>query len=157
MTNRGEFLLGKALPSAHEGLRRLRRMAEQEQKNSASGYLKNCERWIRKHLTTNGHGGKCDGMGAPRVRPSPSPYRMTLTNPWITDQTGKSCVSKGARNASSIFSKVLSRAFGAVLLVLMVAVVARAAYWLLAPLVPVLVALIVIGCVYWFIFRKTLR
>ena len=57
----------------------------------------------------------------------------------------------------SMFGKVLSRAFGAVLLVLVVAVVARAAYWLLAPLVPTLVVLVAIGCVYWFVFRSIRR
>ncbi|MCA1604181.1 MAG: hypothetical protein LC775_01555 [Acidobacteria bacterium] len=56
-----------------------------------------------------------------------------------------------------MFSKALSRAFGAVLLVLMVAVVARAAYWLLAPLVPVLIVLIALGCIYWFLFRTIRR
>lgn len=56
-----------------------------------------------------------------------------------------------------MFGKVLNRAFGAVLLVLVVAAVARAAYWLLAPLVPVLVVLVAIGCVYWFVFRSIRR
>lgn len=56
-----------------------------------------------------------------------------------------------------MFSKAVSRAFGAVLLVLMVAVVARAAYWLLAPLVPTLIVLITMGYLYWFIFRGIRR
>lgn len=47
--------------------------------------------------------------------------------------------------------------FGALLLVLLVAGVARAAYWLLAPVVPVVVAVVVLGAVYWFIFRGIRR
>jgi hypothetical protein len=53
----------------------------------------------------------------------------------------------------NIFSKVVSGALGAVLFVLLVAGVARAAYWLLAPLVPTLLVLAILGCLYWFLFR----
>ena len=48
---------------------------------------------------------------------------------------------------------VLGRILGALLVVLSVAGVARAAYWLLAPLVPAVVVLIVLGAVYWIVFR----
>ncbi|ARP71746.1 hypothetical protein LK07_20545 [Streptomyces pluripotens] len=51
------------------------------------------------------------------------------------------------------FGPVLGRILGALLLVLLVAGVARAAYWLLAPLVPAVVVLIVLGAVYWIVFR----
>jgi hypothetical protein len=47
--------------------------------------------------------------------------------------------------------------FGALVLVLLVAGVARAAYWLLAPLVPILVTAVALGAVYWFIFRGIRR
>lgn len=53
----------------------------------------------------------------------------------------------------NFFGKVVSGALGAVLFVLLVAGVARAAYWLLAPLVPALLALAILGFVYWFLFR----
>lgn len=56
-----------------------------------------------------------------------------------------------------MFGKALMRLFGALLLVLMVAGVARAAYWLLAPLVPVLVTTVVMGVIYWVIFRGIRR
>ncbi|WP_131770594.1 hypothetical protein [Candidatus Protofrankia californiensis] len=56
-----------------------------------------------------------------------------------------------------MFSKLLTSVFGALLLVLLVAVVARAAYWLLAPLVPVLVTAVALGVIYWFIFRGIRR
>lgn len=55
------------------------------------------------------------------------------------------------------FSKLLTGVFGALLLVLLVAGVARAAYELLAPLVPILVSAVALGAVYWFIFRGIRR
>ncbi|MEV6831179.1 hypothetical protein [Amycolatopsis sp. NPDC051102] len=58
---------------------------------------------------------------------------------------------------SGMFSKLLTSVFGALLLVLLVAGVARVAYWLLAPLVPVLVTVVALGVVYWFIFRGIRR
>ena len=57
----------------------------------------------------------------------------------------------------SMFGKVLARLFGALLLVLLLAGVARAAYWLLAPLVPIVAAVVVLGFIYWFIFRGIRR
>lgn len=54
---------------------------------------------------------------------------------------------------SNRLGPVLGRILGALLLVLAVAGVARAAYWLLAPLVPAVVVLIVLGAVYWIVFR----
>jgi hypothetical protein len=56
-----------------------------------------------------------------------------------------------------LFSKALTGVFGALLLVLLVAGVARVAYWLLAPLVPVLVTAVALGAIYWFIFRGIRR
>lgn len=56
-----------------------------------------------------------------------------------------------------MFSRLLAGVFGALLLVLLVAGVARAAYWLLAPLVPVLIAAVALGVIYWFIFRGIRR
>jgi len=56
-----------------------------------------------------------------------------------------------------MFSKLLTSVFGALLLVLLVAGVARAAYWLLAPLVPVLITGIALGAIYWFSFRGIRR
>ena len=53
--------------------------------------------------------------------------------------------------------KLTTGIFGALLLVLLVAGVARAAYWLLAPVVPAVVAVVVLGAVYWFIFRGIRR
>lgn len=55
------------------------------------------------------------------------------------------------------FSKVLTAVFGALLLVLLVAGVARAAYELLAPLVPILISTVALGVIYWFIFRGIRR
>jgi hypothetical protein len=56
-----------------------------------------------------------------------------------------------------LFSKALTGVFGALLLVLLVAGVARVAYWLLAPLVPVLVTAVALGVIYWVIFRGIRR
>lgn len=56
-----------------------------------------------------------------------------------------------------MFSKLLTGVFSALLLVLLVAGVARAAYWLLAPLVPVLVTGVALGAIYWFILRGIRR
>jgi hypothetical protein len=56
-----------------------------------------------------------------------------------------------------MLSRVLTGVFGALVLVLLVAGVARAAYWLLAPLVPILVTAVALGAVYWFIFRGIRR
>lgn len=56
-----------------------------------------------------------------------------------------------------IVSKALTAVFGALVLVLLVAGVARAAFWLLAPLVPVLVVAVALGAIYWFIFRGIRR
>lgn len=56
-----------------------------------------------------------------------------------------------------MFGKLLTGVFGALLLVLLVAGVARVAYWLLAPLVPILVTVVVLGAIYWFIFRGIRR
>jgi hypothetical protein len=55
------------------------------------------------------------------------------------------------------FSKALTAVFGALLLVLLVAGVARAAYELLAPLVPILVSAVALGVIYWVIFRGIRR
>ncbi|WP_410641215.1 hypothetical protein [Amycolatopsis sp. lyj-346] len=55
------------------------------------------------------------------------------------------------------FSKALTAVFGALLLVLLVAGVARAAYELLAPLVPILITAVALGVIYWFIFRGIRR
>jgi hypothetical protein len=55
------------------------------------------------------------------------------------------------------FSKALTAVFGALLLVLLVAGVARAAYELLAPLVPILISAVALGVIYWFIFRGIRR
>jgi len=54
-------------------------------------------------------------------------------------------------------SKALKGLFGALFLVLMVAGVARAAYWLLAPLVPILLTAVALGVIYWVIFRGIRR
>lgn len=51
-----------------------------------------------------------------------------------------------------LFNKALTGMFGALVLVLLVAGVARAAYELLAPLVPILVVAVALGVIYWFIF-----
>jgi hypothetical protein len=56
-----------------------------------------------------------------------------------------------------MFGKFLTGIFGALLVVLLVAGVARAAYWLLAPVVPVVVTIVVLGVVYWVIFRGLRR
>lgn len=56
-----------------------------------------------------------------------------------------------------MFGKALTAVFGALLLVLLVAGVARVAYWLLAPLVPILVTAVALGVIYWFIFRGIRR
>jgi len=56
-----------------------------------------------------------------------------------------------------MFGNILGRMFGALLLVLMVAGVARVAYELLAPLVPILVTGVALGVVYWLVFRGVLR
>jgi CHASE2 domain-containing sensor protein len=56
-----------------------------------------------------------------------------------------------------MFGRLLAAVFGALLLVLLVAGVARAAYELLTPLVPILVTLLALGAVYWFIFRGIRR
>jgi hypothetical protein len=56
-----------------------------------------------------------------------------------------------------MLSKLVTGVFGALLLVLLVAGVSRAAYWLLAPLVPVLVTAVAVGAIYWFIFRGIRR
>ncbi|MGA5426636.1 hypothetical protein ACPCVL_07530 [Streptomyces koyangensis] len=56
-----------------------------------------------------------------------------------------------------MFGKALTTIFGALLLVLLVAGVARVAYWLLAPLVPILVTAVALGVIYWFIFRGIRR
>jgi hypothetical protein len=56
-----------------------------------------------------------------------------------------------------MFSKLLAAVFGALVLVLLVAGVARAAYELLAPLVPALVSVVALGAIYWFIFRGIRR
>lgn len=56
-----------------------------------------------------------------------------------------------------MFSRLLTSVFGALLLVLLVAGVARVAYWLLAPLVPVLITAVALGATYWFIFRGIRR
>ncbi|MFB8777146.1 hypothetical protein [Streptomyces broussonetiae] len=58
---------------------------------------------------------------------------------------------------SGMFGKALGRIFAALVLVLLVAGVARAAYMLLAPLVPALVSLVVLGVIYWVIFRGIRR
>lgn len=58
---------------------------------------------------------------------------------------------------SGMFNKLLGRLLAAVGLVLVVAGAARAAYWLLAPLVPVLATLVVLGVVYWVVFRGVRR
>ncbi|MBX7268821.1 hypothetical protein KIF24_24230 [Micromonospora sp. Llam7] len=58
---------------------------------------------------------------------------------------------------SGMFGKALGRVFAALVLVLLVAGVARAAYMLLAPLVPVLVTLVVLGVIYWVVFRGIRR
>lgn len=55
------------------------------------------------------------------------------------------------------FGKALTAVFGALLLVLLVAGVARAAYELLAPLVPILISTVALGVIYWFIFRGIRR
>lgn len=60
-------------------------------------------------------------------------------------------------HSPGMFSKLLTGVFGALLLVLLVAGVARAAYELLAPLVPILITLVALGAVYWFIFRGIRR
>lgn len=64
-----------------------------------------------------------------------------------------------ARNVMhpGMFSKLLTSVFGALLLVLLVAGVARVAYWLLAPLVPILITAVAMGSIYWFIFRGIRR
>jgi hypothetical protein len=49
--------------------------------------------------------------------------------------------------------KLMTGVFGALLLVLLVAGVARVAYELLAPLVPILVSAVALGAIYWVIFR----
>lgn len=56
-----------------------------------------------------------------------------------------------------MFNKLLAGVFGALVLVLLVAGVARAAYWLLAPLVPMLITAVALGAIYWFIFRGIRR
>jgi hypothetical protein len=56
-----------------------------------------------------------------------------------------------------MFSKAVTSAFGALLLILLVAGVARAAYELLAPLIPILVTAVALGFIYWFIFRGIRR
>lgn len=56
-----------------------------------------------------------------------------------------------------MFSKLVTGVFGALLLVLLVAGVARVAWWLLAPLVPVLVTAMVLGVIYWVIFKGIRR
>lgn len=56
-----------------------------------------------------------------------------------------------------LFGRALTGIFGALLLVLLVAGVARAAYELLAPLVPILVSAVALGVIYWVIFRGIRR
>ncbi|WP_131786570.1 hypothetical protein [Protofrankia symbiont of Coriaria ruscifolia] len=56
-----------------------------------------------------------------------------------------------------IGSKALASVFGALLLVLLVAGVARVAYELLAPLVPILETAVALGVIYWVIFRGIRR
>lgn len=58
---------------------------------------------------------------------------------------------------SGMFGKAAVRVVGALVLVLLVAGVARAAYMLLAPLVPALVTLVVLGVVFWVVFRGIRR
>lgn len=56
-----------------------------------------------------------------------------------------------------MYGRFFAGLFGSLLVVLLVAGVARAAYWLLAPLVPILVAVVALGAIYWFIFRGIRR
>jgi len=56
-----------------------------------------------------------------------------------------------------MYSRFLTGLFGSLLVVLLAAGVARAAYWLLAPLVPILVAAVALGAIYSFIFRGIRR
>lgn len=49
---------------------------------------------------------------------------------------------------SGMFGKAAVRVVGALVLVLLVAGVARAAYMLLSPLVPALVTLVVLGVIF---------